>query len=137
MYRTGQLEARNKASNGEGTVTNWGYGQVYKDGKQRPSHVVKVEKIIGKPLPKDAQIHHVDGDKLNNSNDNLVVCPDATYHQLLHRNQKALDACGNASYRQCNRCKEWDDPNSMTEYVKKNGNIGSYYHRRKNNRCVK
>ncbi len=38
-------------------------------------HQKIVEDIIGKKLPKGAQIHHVDGDKHNNLPENLVVSP--------------------------------------------------------------
>ena len=39
-------------------------------------HVAVVERIIGKKLPKGAIVHHWDGDRLNNTPSNLVVCPD-------------------------------------------------------------
>src|SRR4051794_8338717 len=67
-------------------------------------YVVIAERAIGKPLPKGAEVHHVDGDDHNNDPANLVVCQDRAYHFLLERRQRALQACGHADWRICNYC---------------------------------
>ena len=89
------------------------------DESSLTAHKAIVEKAIGKRLPSKAQIHHVDGDGLNNRNDNLVVCPDSAYHMLLHRRQKALDECGDANWMKCVFCKQYDDPKNLHLYVPK------------------
>mgnify|MGYP001608446723 CR=1 FL=1 len=83
------------------------------------AHKVIAEKVLGRPLPKGAEIHHVDGNGLNNEHRNLVICPDHAYHALLHIRQRALDACGNANWLPCAFCKEHDDPKNMTLYTPK------------------
>jgi hypothetical protein len=82
-------------------------------------HTVIAEKVLGKELPKEAEVHHVDGDKSNNAHHNLIICPDSAYHKLLHRRQKALDACGNADWIKCTYCKKHDDPKNLTVTVRR------------------
>lgn len=91
-----------------------GYKYATVDGARKFEHVRIAEEILGKPLPADAVVHHIDGDKANNDPSNLVICPDQRYHILLHTRQRALDACGNANWRKCPYCKEYDDPASMS-----------------------
>lgn len=58
-------------------------------------HVIVAEKALGKPLPAGAQVHHVDENRRNNANANLVICQDQTYHHLLHVRARVLRAGGN------------------------------------------
>ena len=58
-------------------------------------HVRVAEKALGKPLPLEAQVHHVDRDRANNRNDNLVICQDRKYHMLLHVRMRIKQAGGN------------------------------------------
>ena len=76
-------------------------------------HVLIVERLIGKALPKGVEIHHVDGNGRNNSHSNLVVCPNHAYHSLLHMRITARNACGNAEWRKCCFCKKWDAPENL------------------------
>ena len=48
-------------------------------------HIVIAEKVLGKPLPPKAEIHHVDSNCSNNKNSNLVICENHSYHFLLHK----------------------------------------------------
>ena len=83
------------------------------NGKAKGAHVVVAENVLGKPLPSGAIVHHVDGNMRNNSNDNLVICPDRAYHNMLHARQRALDATGDANKRKCTICGEYDDAENM------------------------
>ena len=71
------------------------------------------ERILGRKLVGEEQVHHVDYNKRNNANDNLVLCESMKYHKLLHARTNALDSCGNADYMKCAYCGEYDDPADM------------------------
>ena len=87
----------------------------------KPLHVIIAESVLGKELPKGACVHHVDGNTLNNSKTNLVICHNHSYHKLLHHRKNAFENCGNPNKRKCNFCKQYDFIENM--YVTKNGNI--------------
>lgn len=70
-------------------------------------HILIAERALGKPLPKGAEVHHVNEDKRNNRPSNLVICQDRAYHALLHRRARVLRASGNPNtQRICYRCHE-------------------------------
>lgn len=46
-------------------------------------HRVVAEQTIGRPLRQDEHVHHIDGDKKNNTPDNLQVLS-ASAHAVLH-----------------------------------------------------
>lgn len=98
---------------GEAAKRSDGYMRVGIDGRRVMEHVAIAEKALGKPLPPGAEVHHVDENRANNANTNLVICPDTAYHQLLHRRARALDACGNADWRKCTLCKQYDAPANL------------------------
>lgn len=103
-----------RAPNGAGSINGRGYRQIRENGgKQRPEHIVIVERALGHALPDGAEVHHVDENKAHNAGANLVVCPDRTYHRLLHIRAAAFDACGNANYRRCAYCRNYDDPAAL------------------------
>ena len=82
-------------------------------------HVIIAERILGKALPKGVQVHHVDSNGLNNAHSNLVICPDQSYHSLLHARTEAITACGNPNWRKCCHCKSWDDPANLAFWKRK------------------
>ena len=47
-------------------------------------HRVIAEQTIGRKLRPGELVHHRDGDKTNNSPENLVVCSSATVHAKYH-----------------------------------------------------
>ena len=98
------------------------YPNRFIDGKSKREHIVIAEKILGRPLPAGAVVHHVDEDKTNNRNDNLVICPDRAYHNLIHRRMRAYDACGHADWLKCCLCGKYDDPRNMRVYQSPNEN---------------
>lgn len=67
-----------------------GYVEVYVDGVKKYQHVVVAETALGKPLPKGAEVHHWNEIRSDNRPENLVVCPDHSYHMLLHRRARKL-----------------------------------------------
>jgi hypothetical protein len=73
------------------------YQQLFRPGHSNANnsgcvyeHILKAEKALGKPLPKGVEIHHVDENRRNNVNSNLVVCQDRAYHKLLHARARLI-----------------------------------------------
>lgn len=113
------------APNGSGYIHAQGYRRVYDaEGIHRAEHIVIAEQVLGRRLQGDQQVHHVDQNKANNQNGNLVICPSTSYHQLLHKRQRALDACGNANFQKCCHCQQYDAPERLVAQKK------YHYHRR-------
>lgn len=76
-------------------------------------HILIAEKVLGKLLPEGAVVHHINENKADNRKENLVICENDAYHQLLHRRMRALKTCGNPNWRKCWICKEYDDPENL------------------------
>jgi len=73
----------------------------------KSEHTLVAERALGHRLPKHAVIHHVDGNRSNNSPKNLVICEDRSYHQLLHQRQRIIDQGGNPDIqKRCSCCRE-------------------------------
>jgi hypothetical protein len=67
-------------------------------------HQLKAEQAYGGPLPRTAQVHHVDGTKSTRSQ--LVICQDAAYHKFLHIRTRVLRAGGDPNTeRLCLTCR--------------------------------
>lgn len=128
MQRTGHL---GRVRQETGSLVSFGAGYLSQriDGEKKSHHVRVVEKSMGKALPDGVEIHHVNEIKSDNRPENLVVCPDRVYHQLLHARQRALDACGNANWRKCSCCGEYDDTSKMTGRASRGVSINTFYHK--------
>lgn len=119
----GKKLEKNGRWRGGRNYTTGGYPRIKKHSHPRADkrgyvaeHILVVEKAMGKPLPPGAEIHHVNEDKACNFNKNLVVCQDVGYHRLLHKRQRALDACGHTDWRKCRYCGQWDDVKNLSIY---------------------
>ena len=109
--------------NGYPMTMKYGHSRSHKKDGYVLDHLIIAEKVLGRPIPRKVQIHHVDGNPSNNKNSNLVICEDQTYHFLLHRKATALKKCGNANYLKCVFCKKYDSP-SIIKQVK-----NTFYHK--------
>lgn len=90
-----------------------GYRLVGKAGHDL-EHRLIAQRVIGKPLPKGSIVHHINGDSLDNRKENLVICPNQDYHKLIHYREEALKHSGNANYKKCFVCKQYDDPKNLS-----------------------
>lgn len=104
---------------GDGFLSSFGHIIVKHNGKRIRKHVLIVEEILGKKLPINAIVHHMDSNPANNEHTNLVVCPSDAYHQLLHQRIRAFNASGNANYRKCTICQKYDDPMNNMYFTRK------------------
>jgi len=98
----------------EVTPCKFGTGGRYRGFRRGPNagkaeHVVIAERALGRPLPKGAEVHHVDEDPANNLPSNLVICQDHAYHMLIHYRTRVRRAGGNPDTdgvcRSCGRAK--------------------------------
>lgn len=98
------------------TTNSYGYVKLMCSGHPRADrdgyvfeHVLIAEKAFGGHLPEKAEVHHFDENKSNNSNRNLVICEDRSYHRLLHCRTKSMQATGKPNLHHCNQCGEWKE----------------------------
>jgi hypothetical protein len=92
-------------------------------------HILVVERALGRMLRIDAPVHHIDCDRSNNAPSNLVACHDQAYHLLLHRRQRAYDACGDANARLCHVCKRYDRQDDIAVSTSDRRGYERAYHR--------
>jgi len=78
----GKRGPRSSAPGGYGSVTAKGYRRIRHGGRLRMEHDVVWERERG-PIPEGEQIHHVNGDKLDNRIANLRAV-DARTHKRIH-----------------------------------------------------
>ena len=95
------------------------YRSIGVNGKTKIEHRYICELVIGKPLPNKSEVHHVDGNRGNNKNNNLVICEDRAYHFSLHRRKRALDNTGDANNIRCFICHEYDLPENFISIHKR------------------
>ena len=85
-------------------------------GSEKQWARIVAERMLGRTLLPEEQVHHQDGNHFNNEPSNLFVCKDQSHHFQLHRRKRALQACGHADWRKCWICGEYDDPKNLRIY---------------------
>ena len=80
-----------------------------------PEHILIAEKVLGRHITKFIKVHHVDEDRTNNKNSNLVICTESL-HRLIHNRMRALKECGHARWIKCPYCQVYGDPIGMVRY---------------------
>lgn len=84
-----------------------GYPTIHVKGKIVHIHKLLAERAIGRPLKYTEVVHHVDGNPLNYSNDNLVILQGQREHRFIHARMRIRDAGGDPKRDKiCSRCKE-------------------------------
>lgn len=90
LRRHGNTDAE-RAPSGAGYERPDGYRVIRKNGIMQYEHILLAEKALGRKLPPNAEVHHMNGKKNDNFTPfNLVICPDAAYHMLLHARARML-----------------------------------------------
>lgn len=85
FWRHGHTAGVN-ADKGTGWITHDGYRRICINYRIWFEHVLFATRALGRELPSQAVVHHMNEDKLDNKTPfNLVVCPDQKYHKLLHK----------------------------------------------------
>jgi hypothetical protein len=59
------------------------------NGKRRREHSLVAEEALGRSFKKSEVVHHINGNKADNRNCNLLIC-DRQYHQWLHSRMAEL-----------------------------------------------
>lgn len=99
-YRTG---SPSRVILDDGYTTNRGYKARRIKGRGAVfDHVLIAEKVLGKPLPPGAVVHHY-GDISDNTK--IAIFPSQAYHRLIHQRLRALEMCGNVDWIWCVKCK--------------------------------
>lgn len=70
-------------------------------------HILVAERALGRLIQHPAEVHHVNGIKGDNRNENLVICEDRGFHMLLHQRARAYTATGNPKALRCRICGQW------------------------------
>lgn len=96
-------------------------------GLSRTEHVLIAERVLGRALKPGEVVHHVNDDGSDNRHENLVICKQ-DYHKLLHQRMRAMEECGNPSWRKCPHCKTYDDPDNMLAKRNNGSDISHYMH---------
>jgi hypothetical protein len=93
--RAGSTSGEGHASwRGGSYIDRWGYRMVRAPERGRanpyvPEHVLVAEKAAGRQLKRSEVVHHIDGDKLNNTPGNLLICT-RSHHKKLHAQLEAI-----------------------------------------------
>jgi len=114
-----------------------GYYHVYTIDGYIPRALHVAQKALGKKIKRPAMVHHVNGDKLDDSNQNLVVCQNKRYHNFIHKRTRAYKACGHADWFKCYECHVWQPPEAfgkdkLVDKICKVGTNRRYRLRKKN-----
>ena len=82
-----QRERRNAYMREYAHAKNIKYKTIRVGNKVMSLHRWKAEQALGRPLKKGEVVHHIDGNRLNNENSNLLICTQE-YHIFLHKRMK-------------------------------------------------
>ena len=105
-----------------GSITPFGYRRITcKDRKQRFEHVIVWESHHG-PIPEGMELHHRNGDKLDNRLENLKLVT-RLEHKRIH---SGCIRIGSRWLKRCRRC-QWYRPvdTEFYEYKGRNGVMGA------------
>lgn len=86
-------------------LTGSGYPSVTIGGKRFLVHRLEMERMIGKDIPENMEVHHLDGNKMNWSPGNLLLLS-LREHRIFHAKERIISAGGNPSLHSiCYKCE--------------------------------
>lgn len=80
-------------------INEWGYRYILMDGKYVLEHRYVMEKHLNRKLTLQEEVHHLDGNKLNNDISNLVVLSKSD-HSKLHWSKPGKKEAHSANMRE-------------------------------------
>jgi len=87
---TGKRGPQSRSWRGGKHADDRGYVNVtLENGKRRREHSLVAEEALGRSFKKSEVVHHINGNKADNRNCNLLIC-DRQYHQWLHSRMAEL-----------------------------------------------
>lgn len=87
--RRDKHDSNSLRARGNRDLSSHGYVRVNVGNRQRQyEHILIAERALGRKLKRKERVHHIDCDRANNRNDNLLICTH-DYHLALHARMRA------------------------------------------------